>query len=84
MTPQEVVNALLYAPATSLVPRGGLADPGAQYLSQWTPSALVSQVPEAAETALTPEGIESQLTPAVLTQTAIQDAALAAILAAMM
>jgi len=72
----------LYAPATKLVPRGGLPQSEVAFLQQWTPGAVVQAVPAAAVQALTPQAIVAQLTPAALAQNWTQSLAMAAVLAA--
>lgn len=84
VTPHSVIlAALLYAPATKLVPRAGLPAGEIAFLSAWTPGAVVSTVPKAAVTALTPQAVAAQLTPGTLAQSWVQSLAMAAVMAAL-
>jgi len=82
VSPSDVVMMVLYAPATKLVPKGGLPPSEIQFLDQWSPGTVVATVPQAAAQALTPQGIAQQLTPAALAQNLTQSLAMAAVLAA--
>ncbi len=84
VTPQTVVAQVLYAPATALVPRAGLSPTEITLLSQWTPSAVASQVPQAVVTAFTPQALAARLSPGAMAQTWVQDLATAAVFAALL
>ena len=81
LSASDVVTMVLYAPATKLVPKAGLAPGEVMFLQQWTPGAVATAVPTAAMQALTPQGIAAQLTPGAITQQLTQSLAMAAVLA---
>ena len=94
VTPQHVIVSAMRQPLPSpsvlgssaryLVPKVALPEAEVMFVSEWTPSAVVKQVPGAMATALTPKALADRFSPATIAQSWVQDLATAAIVAVLL